>query len=374
MGTPGQNIVLWTTGLGTDTADSDTTFTSTPHAVSTSIQIYIGGIPATILYQGSAGYPGVNQLNVSIPASAPNGCWISLAVVAGGLLSNIATLPISSSGGLCFDPVNGLYGNQIAPPGQQTLRTGLVTLVQGTSSKDVVTTSAGAAFESYTGVFGPINSVSPGGCIVQDLTMTPTFGAIIGLDPGTIKLTGPDGVALTLANQPGIKGAFFAALPAGAIPQSGGSFTFTSTGGADVGSFTSVLTFTNPLLSWTNPNVAANIDRSQGFTVTWTGGNPGSYVVVTGTSTSAKTATNPAVTAGFTCIGNVGDGQLNVPSYILSALPPGTGGVSMQNDIYVPLPAPGLDIGIAGGEIAIERRARVKSHLGKQARGGAHIT
>ena len=31
-GSPGQNIVLWTTGLGVNSADSDTTFTSTPHA------------------------------------------------------------------------------------------------------------------------------------------------------------------------------------------------------------------------------------------------------------------------------------------------------------------------------------------------------
>jgi uncharacterized protein (TIGR03437 family) len=321
-GTPGQNIVLWTTGLGANPGDSDTTFTSTPHAVNTPLQIYIGGIPATILYQGSAGYPGVNQINVTIPASAPEGCWISLVAVASGLLSNTATLPISRAGGPCFDPVNGLSGNQISPPGQHTLRTGLVSLSQVTSSKNVVTSSAAAAFESYTGVFGPVNSVSPGGCIVQALTMTPSFGAITGLDPGTIKLTGSGGVALTLANQLGIKGAFFAALSPGAIPQSGGTFTFAGNGGADVGSFTSVFTFTNPLLSWTNPNVAASIDRSQGFTVTWTGGNPGSYVFVTGTSTSANTGTTP-VTVGFTCLGKVGDGQLTVPPYILSALPPG---------------------------------------------------
>ena len=359
-GTPGQNIVLWITGLGADSADSDTTYTSTPHAVNTPLQIYIGGIPATILYQGSAGYPGVNQINVTIPASAPNGCWISLAAVAGGLLSNVATLPINSGGGACFDPVNNLYGNEIAPPDQHTLRTGLVTLVQSTSTKDVVSTSADAAFESYTGVFGPVNSVSPGGCIVQNLTGTPSFGAITGLDPGTIKLSGPGGVAVTLANQAGIKGAFFAALSAGAIPPSGGGFTFTGSGGADVGAFSSVLTFTNPLLSWTNPAVAASIDRSQGFTATWTGGNPGSYVIVSGTSTSTGTAANPAVTVGFTCFANVGDGQFSVPPYILSALPAGTGAILMQNDIYLPLQAAGIDIGLALGEIGISRSSTFK--------------
>ncbi|HLG99338.1 MAG TPA: hypothetical protein VKX49_23710 [Bryobacteraceae bacterium] len=351
-GTPGQNIVLWTTGLGADPADSDTTYTSSPHAVNTPLQVYIGGMPATVLYQGSAGYPGVDQINVTIPASVPNGCWISVVAVAGGVLSNTATLPINSGGGACVDPVSGLSGNQIAPPSQHTLRTGLVTLIQGTSSKNVVTTSAAGAFESYSGVFGPANSVSPGGCIVQNLTATPDFGAITGLDPGGINLAGPGGVALTLAKQGGIKGAFTGSLAPGAIPQAGGTFTFTATGGADVGSFTSVLTFTNPLLSWTNPNVAASINRSQGFTVTWTGGNPGSIVFVTGTSTSAATANNPSVTAGFTCMANVADQQLTVPAYILSALPAGTGAVSVHNMIYLPLSASGIDIGLTGGEIS----------------------
>lgn len=359
-GAPGENIVLWTTGLGADPADSDTTYTSTPHPVSTPLQVYIGGMPATVLYQGSAGYPGVNQINVTIPASAPNGCWISLAAVSGGVLSNIATLPISSGGGACFDPVNGLSGNQIAPPGQQTLRTGLVALSQSTSAKDVVSTDTDAAFESYTGVFGPVNSVSPGGCIVQALTATPSFGAITGLDPGRIGLTGPNGISLTMANQAGIKGAFFAALASGAIPQSGGTFTFTGTGGADVGSFTSTLMFTNPLMSWSNRSAAAMIDRSKDFTVTWTGGNPNSYVFITGTSTSAATATTASVIVGFTCLANSGDGQFTVPSYILSAMPPGAGAAQLQNDIYGKLSAGGLDIGTAQGTIAISAATTYK--------------
>ena len=68
-GAPGEIITLWTTGLGADPADSDTTYSSTPHSVNTPLQIYVGGVLATILYQGSAGYPGVNQINLTIPAS-----------------------------------------------------------------------------------------------------------------------------------------------------------------------------------------------------------------------------------------------------------------------------------------------------------------
>ena len=172
-GTPGENIVIWTTGLGADPADSDTTFTSTPNAVSTPLQIYIGGISAAILYQGSAGYPGVDQINVTIPASVANGCWISLATVSGGVLSNIATLPVNSAGGECVDQVNGLTGGQIAPAGSQTLRTGLVAITQTnkavTSGAPTFSSNTDAALEKYTGIYTPTNPVSPGGCIVNYL-------------------------------------------------------------------------------------------------------------------------------------------------------------------------------------------------------------
>jgi hypothetical protein len=266
----------------------------------------------------------VSQINVTIPASAPNGCWISLAAVAGGLLSNFATLPIQSGGGACFDPVTGLHGNQIAPPGQQTLRTGLVALTQSAGTTGVVRTSTDAAFESYTGVYDPTNSVSPGGCIVK-YGVPPSAGAITGLDPGRINLSGPNGISLTLANQAGIKGAFDGTLAAGAIPQSGGTFTFQGTVRADVGSFTSTLTFTNPLLNWTNRGAAATIDRTQDFTATWTGGNVGSFVLITGSITTTATAGNPA----------------------------GKGSTQLQNDTYLPLSAGGIDIGLTVGEVAI---------------------
>jgi uncharacterized protein (TIGR03437 family) len=351
-GTPGENIVLWATGLGADPADSDTTYTTAPHAVNSSLQLYIGGLPATILYQGSAGYPGVNQINVTIPASAPSGCWISVAAVAGGLLSNTATLPINNGGGACFDPVTGVYGNQVTPPSQHTLRTGLVGLSQSTSSKNIVMTASDAAFESYTGVFGPVNSVSPGGCIVK-YGVAPSAGAITGLDPGSIGLTGPSGISLTLAHQAGIKGAFSGGLPSGAIPQMGGTFTFTGTGGADVGSFSSTLVFTNPLLSWTNRSAAASIDRSQDFTATWTGGNTGSFVLFSGFVTAPASAANPGGLVAFDCWAPASDGKLTVPAYILSALPAGTGGSQLQNDIYLPLSASGIDIGLSNGEVAI---------------------
>ena len=55
---PGQTIVLWASGLGADTADSDTVFTSSPHAVSVPLQIYIGGFQAGRFVSGSVRLPG----------------------------------------------------------------------------------------------------------------------------------------------------------------------------------------------------------------------------------------------------------------------------------------------------------------------------
>ena len=44
-----------------------------------------------------------------------------------------------------------------------------------------ITNSTDAAFVKYTGIYTPTNSVSPGGCIVNDLTPVP-IGNITGLD------------------------------------------------------------------------------------------------------------------------------------------------------------------------------------------------
>src|SRR5207244_1047586 len=114
-----------------DPDDSDTTYTVTPHRVNTPLQIYIGGNQATILYQGASVYPGVNQINLTIPRSVPTGCWVSLVAVTGTVASNTATLPINSAGGPCIDAPTGLTGNQLSPSG---VKTGVVSLVQANAT------------------------------------------------------------------------------------------------------------------------------------------------------------------------------------------------------------------------------------------------
>jgi uncharacterized protein (TIGR03437 family) len=342
-GKPGQIVTLWATGLGPDPADSDTTYTAAPHQIDTPLQIYAGGVAATIQYQGSAGFPGVNQINFFIPNNAPTGCWVSLIAVAGDVVSNSAAIPIQKGDGPCVDVETGLTGSQIAPSGGSTFRTGLVSLIHTDSPKKDGTrdiqNSADAAFVKYSGLsYNPPNQVSPGSCILYPL-LPASVPNVTGMDAGAISLTGPNGLATDLKGL--IKGVSYALLSATALPAAGGVFTFKGAGGADVGPFSLTMNLSTPL-TWTNISAAANIDQSKDLLLTWTGGNPGSYVLISSSTTPAF-----GVTQAYLCKAPADAGQFTVPSYILKGLAAGTGGTLMQNDIYYPLPASGLDVSVA---------------------------
>ena len=348
--TPGEIITLWTTGLGADPADSDTTYASPPHSVNTPLQIYVGGVLANVLYQGSAGYPGVNQINLTIPASTTADCQVPLVAVTGNIISNVVVLPIHPGGGTCVKQLTGgrsITGDQILKDTQDTLKIGSLSVIQTnvTNAKGIltVTNTAGASFLTYTGLLAGASvrgdNLSPGSCDVGPIITGGTI-TVVGLDAGSVTLTGPAGLAITLAPQyGGVTGDYGATLAAGVIP-SGGTFTFNGSGGADVGPFTATLTISNPNFNWTNPSAAATIDRTQGLLYTWTGGLPGTYVLLGGTSTGS------GVTAGYSCRVAVEAGQFTVPSYILLGMPAGSGGASIQqHDTDSSFSAKGLDLG-----------------------------
>ncbi len=315
--------------------------------MNTPLQIYVGGVLATILYQGSAGYPGVNQINLTIPASVAQDCQVPVVAVTGKVISNVVVLPIHQGGGTCVSQLTAgrtITGDQILKNTQDTLRVGSLNVLQTnvTNAKGTltVTNSAGASFFKDSGLLagatGRGGNLSPGSCAVYPIIgggpITP-----VGLDAGSLTLTGPAGPAITLAPQLGIKGENGATLAANVIP-SGGTFTFTGSGGTDVGPFTATLTIANPNFNWTNPSAATAIDRTQGLLYTWTGGLPGTYVFLGGTSTGS------GVTAGYSCKVPVEAGQFTVPSYILLGLPAGSGGASIQqHDTDTSFSATGLD-------------------------------
>jgi uncharacterized protein (TIGR03437 family) len=365
-GTPGETIVLWGTGLGADPNDSDTTYTSTPHQVTTPLQIYIGSVQvpqANILYEGASVYPGVDVIGLTIPANAPTGCNVSLAAVTNGnVVSNIVTLPINAGGGVCSDPALGTNGTAISTlSGQTSVKYGSVILIQSTvpaASGTTVSTLAEASFEGVTSAsFLGGSLVSLGGCTLNQSASAPgTLPMFVGLDAGTITLSGPSVGPVTVSQIPTITGIYEISLPATTIPSTGGSFVFTGSGGKDVGQFTATINFPN-LLTWNNQSVAATVTRSSGLNVAWNGGASGSYVIISGSSVAA----GGAPYGSYTCLAPVSAGQFTVPSYVLLGLPAGSGTTTVENSTNIStFSAQGIDQGSAFGAVSVQVNSAYK--------------
>jgi len=92
-------------------------------------------------------------------------------------------------------------------------------------------------------------------------------------------------------------------------------------GGRDVQGFSAVATFGDPLI-WSNQSTIKTVIRSQGVTVTWTGGTPGDLVQITGTGPAFTVNVQPLSEASFTCLAHSEDGQFTVPPAVLESLPP----------------------------------------------------
>jgi uncharacterized protein (TIGR03437 family) len=205
---PGQIIVMYGSGLGADTADSDTVFTSTPHAVNTPLQIYIGGVQASILYAGSSGYPGYDQLDVTIPDNVPLGCYVGVVGVTGPsssqTVSNFGSLSIATAGGQCDDSVFGISGTTVSTlSGQGTVSSGdlfVGQLIQPTSSTNNAPKTTNIAFAEFSKITGASfassssSAYSVGSCFVSEVvSLSGSIPTIVGLDAGNIGLAGPNG-------------------------------------------------------------------------------------------------------------------------------------------------------------------------------------
>jgi uncharacterized protein (TIGR03437 family) len=360
---PGSTVVLWGSGLGS-TGDSDLINVSNPHSSTIQPTFYIGGVAVAPgspgYYAGRSVYPGVNQINLTIPATVSTGCAISVVAVSGTTVSSTVTLPISATGGVCTDPVLGYNGTQLGSSGTQTgnYNFGTLGIVQTTTpavgTSGGLATDADAIFETvqYSGATTSSGVLSLGSCIVSAVNTTTigtgTIPTIVGLDAGTITIQGPTGTQSltneTIPTQTGPSGEYFAQLANSFLPATGGTFTFTGLGGKNVGPFTASIAYTNPL-TWTNMSAIKTITRASGQSITWTGGGSNSYVFINGSSSSSN------ATASFTCYAPASAGQLTFPSYVLLALPSGTNGsLLVENAVVSTFTASGLTIGsvIAG--------------------------
>jgi uncharacterized protein (TIGR03437 family) len=373
--TPGQALILTGTGLGAYNGDE----TNPPVGVdlSSTVTLWVGNQQAAVSYAGrSVANPqaGVDEIDFTVPAGV-NGCYVPIAVVVNGIVSNFASTSVSPDGSTCSDPA-GLPStaiNQVAAGGN--LRVGFIELqriafnatVPILGSVNIKQDRGAAYFYNFDNnallASRGISSISSySSCTVLVCTgnsCIPDNSALSvpRLDAGpSIGITGPSGSA-TLPVSTNV-GEYHGPLGPSGLTGSNflnpGAYTATGSGGADVGAFTANLTVP-ALLKWTNQSsFTGSIDRSQNLTITWSGGADPDYVAIFGSSTSSTT---PQVTATFVCTEKASAGTFSVPSYVLEALPASgnisESGVSLPGGFLLvgnyPLSntftAPGLDVG-----------------------------
>jgi hypothetical protein len=164
-----------------------------------------------------------------------------------------------------------------------------------------------------------------GSCVVYNTIPADPFPNITrtALDAGpSIVASGPNGTAVaTRFRSTGVR----ADVHSGNLSNTyvnAGSYTFTGTGGPDVGAFTDNLEVLPDLVVLNNPEDFRSINRSNSVTVRWSGGDPNTFVQVQGfsytVSASGAPAGNPTV---FHCLANNTAGQFTVPASVLSQLP-----------------------------------------------------
>jgi uncharacterized protein (TIGR03437 family) len=332
-----QIITLWGTGLGADVRTSDLAYSPPNQITNIPLATSVGGTPATVIWAGRSGYPGLDQINIQLPAPSqsytgnyvpvPDGCAVLLAATSGSayVASNNLSLPFTVSGGACTHPpfvVDPGVAQQFG--GMTTVNFASLAVLQYGSqlmaggSFDVL---PGAALTAYAG-----SGAAGGSCIVvPPLGTYQALGAFAG---SLIGLSGPAGQQLYAYNS----GDYGGPLPASWTAAAGETFSFMDGLGpvqtTGLGAFNTSVSFPAPL-EWTNQSSIGTISRPQGVELTWTGGDANGVVAIRGTA-FGPSGSQPTSTS-FMCSAPASLGQFTVPSSVLQALPVGPGTLPLEN-------------------------------------------
>ncbi len=324
---PGQVVILWGTGIG-HVAGNEAAGPLPGDMKNLNLHVFVGTTEAVVQYRGRSGCcTGIDQIVFVVPAGV-EGCSVPVYVQIDSIISNFTTMSIAKSGSTCSDP--GLSASVIEQAtANGGLRTGSLTVgrLDGEAGKttsqsdllgaDFVKVSLDAILHA-----GPIPKA--GLCYLRQFPgyVPPSPGY---LDAGKVSVTTPVGPYDLVSPFKGVYGLSFIAGANGVPGVIGdgthlkaGTYTFTVTGGADVGPVTASIDFPRSF-QW-NHDAITSVNRSQPLVITWTGGSPGALVNIAGDSSIAGGATSDIGTA-FSCFEDATKGSFTVPASILSALP-----------------------------------------------------
>lgn len=341
---PGDTLQLFGSGVGPVAGDESTTQTQT-NLTSIPMTAEIGGLPATIAYRGRTIFPGLDQINIVVPTGVTPGCAVPLTLRTGSFASNTTTIPVSAAGGTC--PQGSETQQQISEAEKNSwiaagsFRTGSVGLTRQTSysisdnasggtattvtRSDVLT--AGANRVSGADLSRLLNSQiavpEAGTCSFNNGAPVNPFPNLTftSLDLGpTVSVTGPAGTRSASRGRNSVGQFEYSAVVGPGDPGNyidPGRYSFTGSGGADVGAFSGAIDVA-PELLWTNRTSLTVVDRSQPLTLTWSGGEPSTLVTIQGVSTVVQGAA--ALVTSFQCFARNTDGRFTVPVSVLSRM------------------------------------------------------
>lgn len=344
---PGDTLVLWGTGGGADPAN-DTGGTSGDQTDAGSFSVIVSGRPIRPLYAGaSQGFPGLWQINFTLPADIAPDCFASVQVSAGGELSNLVTVPIAADGqSYCADPelTESALG-QLDAGG--TIALGGLSVAKFTSTSSLSTTagappavttavseSAAAAVALYTAAeyAAVTGGIKIQGCVVRDRTAPATARNPAQpegyLDMGPrLPIGGPGiapGASLGVANSN--SGPAYGLVLTNGTLAGGGNYTITANGGTGVGPFSASVTLpvSFSIANWDSLN---SIDRTKPLTLNWTStGADQVYILGNTYAVVGKDASNTDIlhTVEFSCQVPAAPGSFTIPAAVLSYLLPAT--------------------------------------------------
>jgi uncharacterized protein (TIGR03437 family) len=327
---PQKLLDIWGTGLSAVNAD-ESIGPAPGDLPNLNVEVWVGGKQAEVLYRGRSGCcSGVDQIRISVPAGV-FGCSVPLYVVVQGVPSNFMTMSIAPSGSACSEPGGVTPGILETLQTNGSLRIGslglgrLLVLSQQLNYRSDVMFAGFVRISAQSVLQNSATTATSGSCTVMPIPSGLTAEIPVGMAAGQISVASPMGnYPLSLA-APGNYLQVFSPSP---FPIPGiitdgtvlttGNYTFTGTGGAEVGAFSASMNLPNPI-DWPAKNSITLVNRSQPLTITWTGGTPGATVAVTGRSTAAP---DGKYGASFLCWADATAGNLTVPVAVLSALPP----------------------------------------------------
>jgi uncharacterized protein (TIGR03437 family) len=333
---PGQVVTLWGTGLGPITGPDNVA----PAAASLPVraELLVGGKSASVAYSGRTPCcSGVDQIVFTVPQDAPPGCFVPVQMrVAGQAVSNAVTMAIQNGGGACFDPKNplvqkflsggnlgGIFATRVNSLLDQFVASPVNVLVDSLSATLWKETGAPFAFDPAYALppEGTCTVYALAGDLLVDASLpgrAPTGKALAGGSP--LIVSGAAGSASVPARSLVYASVLGSNVPGSPTPNlffNPGAFSVLSMGGAEVGPFRANFTATAPV-NWTNQTQLVQINRSQGLTFSWTGGDAErETVLLEGVSMDTPTHSS----AAFLCAISPSAGRFTVPAYVLANLP-----------------------------------------------------